>query len=313
MVKLKKSIPKKSLLFSVFILLFFSTLAFPQAWRGKGRLRGVVLSEDGKPIAEVKITLELVSYGTMLELTTDENGKWTAANIRGGEWNIDFWADGYEPKRISTTVSEVLRSKPIEISLKRTEKSIVSEKVSELLSKGNELYTQKRYEEAIEEYKNILEANPGLYVINRNIGNCYYELEDYDSAIKYYEKVLEEEPDSEETLITLGNIYLEKGELEKGLSYFEKIDEEKITNPLTFYNIGTSFFNKGKIDKAIDYYSKAISLNPDLADAYYQLGLCYINANEKLKAKDNLTKFIELAPDTDKAATARKLLEFLDK
>ncbi len=313
MIKLKRSFPKKSLLFSAGVLLFFSILVYPQAWRGKGRLRGVVLTEDGKPIANVKITLELVRYGAKFELTTDKNGKWTAANVRGGQWNIDFWAEGYEPKQISTTVSEVLRSKPIEISLKRTEKSIVSEKVSALLSKGNELFAQKRYEEALEEYQNILKANPALYIINRNIGNCYYELEDYDSAIKHYESVLEEEPDSEDILITLGNIYLEKGELEKGLTYFQKIDEEKIKNPLTFYNIGTSFFNKGEIDKAIYYYSQAISLNPDLADAYYQLGLCYINSNEKVKAKENLTKFLELEPDSDKSATARKLLEFLEK
>jgi len=309
-----KNFPQKiAMLFLVLVLMLSSGLLFSQDWRGKGRITGVVLTEDGNPIPGVKVIFEHARYGAKFERYTDKKGKWVAANIRGGEWNIDFFAEGYEPKQISTTVSEVIRAKPMEIRLKRTEKSIVSEKVSELLVKGNELYSQRKYQEAIEEYQNILKENPELYIINKNIGNCYYELGDYDSAIKYYERVLEKEPDSEENLISLGNIYLEKGELEKGLSYFKQIDEEAITNPITFYNIGTSFFNKGEIDKSIEYYNKAITLDPNFSDTYYQLGLCYLNINEKEKAKENLNKFLELAPDSDKAATVREILKYLEK
>ena len=297
---------------SFLIFMSFSSSLFSQAWRGGGRVRGVVLTEDDKPIPDVKVILQHERYEARLELTTNENGKWTAANIRGGEWNIDFQAAGFEPKQISTIVSEVVRGKPIVIRLKRTEKSFVSKKVSALLAKGNDLFNQKKYQEAIEEYQRIFEENPELYIVNKNIGNCYYEMEDYDSAIKYYELVLEKEPGSKEISITLGNIYLEKGELEKGLSYFKQIDEKAITNPLTFYNIGTSFFNKGEIAKAIEYYNKAIASDPSLSDAYYQLGLCYLNINEKEKAKENLNKFLELAPDSEKAATVKEILKYLE-
>lgn len=313
MIKSKISPQRIPMLFLMLVLMLSSGLVFSQDWRGKGRITGVVLAEDGNPIPNVKVIFEHSRYGAKFERSTDKNGKWVAANIRGGAWNIDFIAKGYEPKQISTTVSEVIRAKPIEIRLKKTEKRIVSKKVSELLVKGNELYNQRKYQEALEEYQNILKEHPELRLINKNIGNCYYELGDYDSAIKYYERVLEKEPGSEEILINLGNIYLEKGELEKGLSYFKKIDEEAITNPITFYNIGTSFFNKGEIDKSIEYYNRAITLDPDFSDVYYQLGLCYLNITEKEKAKENLNKFLELAPDSDKETTVREILKYLDK
>jgi len=313
MIEIKKLL-RTSLWFS-FILIFivFSSLAFSQEWRGRGRLRGVVSTEDRQPIPDVKVILQHVQFGAKIEITTDEKGKWVAANIRGGEWAIDFIAEGYEPKKISTTVSEVLRGKPIEISLKRTQKNIVTDKVTELLAAGNELFDQKKYEEAVQEYQSILKENPGLYIVHKNIGNAYYELEDYDSAIKHYELVLAKEPDSTDVLIALGNMYLEKGELEKGLSYFNQIDMEKITSPLTFYNIGTSFFNKGEINKAVEYYNRAIGLDPDLSDAYYQLGLCYLNMNEKEDAKKSFKKFLELAPDSPKAETAKQMLKYLEK
>lgn len=313
MIEIKK-LPRKSLWFS-FILIFivFSSLAFSQEWRGRGRLRGVVSTEDRQPIPDVKVILQHVQFGAKIEFTTDEKGKWVAANIRGGEWAIDFIAEGYEPKKISTTVSEVLRGKPIEISLKRTQKNIVTDKVTELLVAGNELFDQKKYAEAIQEYQSILKENSDLYIIHKNIGNAYYELEDYDSAIKHYELVLDKEPDSTDVLIALGNMYLEKGDLEKGLSYFNQIDMGKITSPLTFYNIGTSFFNKGEINKAVEYYNRAIDLDPNLSDAYYQLGLCYLNMNEKEDAKKSFKKFLELAPDSPKAETAKQMLKYLEK
>jgi tetratricopeptide (TPR) repeat protein len=302
-----------STFFLILILFIISNSGLSQDWRGKGRVNGVVLTEDGKPIPNVRIQFQHTGYEGTFEVTSDEKGKWVAANIRGGGWNIDFTVEGYEPKKISTRVSEVIRSKPIEVILKKTEKSVVSEKVSKLLAKGNELFSQQKYAEAIQEYQHILRENPQIYIINKNIGNCYYQLEDYDSAIKYYELVLLKDPGSEEMLIALGNVYLEKGELEKGLEYFNQIDETSITNPLVLYNIGTSFFNKGEIERAINYYSRASELDLNLSDAYFQLGLCYVNKNEKDKAVEYFQKFLEISPDSERAVTARNLLEFLKK
>ncbi len=309
-----KNFPKKTLmLISVLVLIVFSNSVFAQDWRGRGRIQGIVLTEDGHPIPNVKVIFLLDEHEAKFELSTDMKGKWQAANIRGGEWNIDFRAEGYEPRQISTNVSELVRAKPIEIRLKRTEKNIVSENLSQHLAKGNELFNSKKYKEAIKEYQIILKENPEFYIIHKNLGNAYYELANYDSAIAQYKLILNKQPGSTEILIALGNSYLEKGELEIGLSYFNRIEEESITDSLVFYNIGTSFYNKGEIKKAIEYYNKALSLDPNLSDAFYQLGMCYMNINEKENAKMNFNRFLKLTPDAEKAATAKEILKYLEK
>lgn len=295
----------------IFILL--STGAYTQDWKGKGRLKGVVLTENGKPIQGCKVILTSSRFDVNLEFITNKKGEWKAPMIRGGVWNIDFVVEGYEMKKISTTVSEVLRGKPIEVKLKRTEKSVVTEKVSGLLVKGNELFNQAKYQEALEEFKKVEAENPLFYQINQNIGNCYYELGDMEKAIEHYQIVLENDPQSMEALVSLGNIFLEKGDLEKGLSYIKQIKEEGITNPLTFYNIGTLFFNKGKTDLAIEYYAKAIESDPNLSDAYYQIALCYVQKNDKEKAIENFEKFLEIEPDSPKAANVKNMIEYLKK
>jgi|Deesub1362B_J571_1020462.scaffolds.fasta_scaffold00200_24 tetratricopeptide (TPR) repeat protein len=309
---MRKFTPIKTFIpFILTLFLLLSILVLSQDWRGKGRVRGVVLTEDGKPIPNAKVIFQSDKYNATFEVITDEKGKWVVMGIRGGKWNIDFVAPGYEPMKISTQVSEILRAKPIEIRLKKTAKALATEKITALLEKGNELFAQKNYQEALIEYQNILSENPKLYQINLNIGNCYYEMGDYEKAISSYQAILEKEPDSHDALMSLANIYLEKGDLDRGLEYIKKIDLKTIDNPITFYNIGTLLYNKGKPDLAIEYYLNALRLDPNFGDAYYQLGLCYLNTNEKEKAKKIFNKYLEIAPDSDKAEQVRGFLQYL--
>ncbi|MFB0564741.1 MAG: tetratricopeptide repeat protein [Candidatus Aminicenantaceae bacterium] len=309
---------KPRILVGIFGLLIIPVLIssnlFPQDWKGKGRVRGAVLTEEGEPIVGCKVILTSPRFTSAnIEILTDKKGEWKASMIRGGVWNIDFVAEGYEIKKISTTISEALRGKPIEARLKRAKESVVIEKVSGLLQKGNELFNQGKFQEALEEYKKIKAENPDFYQIHQNIGNCYYELGDTEKAIDHYQIVLESDPQSVEALVSLGNIYLEGGELEKGLSYIKQIKEEDITTPITFYNIGTLFFTKRKTDLAIEYYAKAIAKDPNLSDVYYQIALCYVQKNDKEKAIENFEKYLELDPESPKAPDVKNMIEFLKK
>jgi tetratricopeptide (TPR) repeat protein len=299
------------------ILVFLSALLYPQDWKGKGRFRGVVRGESGEPISKARITLIHVKLQAKVQLETDEKGEFLAAWIKGGEWNVDVEAEGYLPKKTSYQVREFAKNPPLEVILKKAEKTMVSEDLlgtaKTLLNEGNELFEKKRYKEALGKYEEIKEKIPEFYQINLNIGNCYYELEDYDSAIPHYQAVLEQEPENSDALTSLGNIYLERGELEKGMELLDKLLAKDVTSPVTLYNIGTNLFNRGKAEAAAQYYEKATAGEPSMADAYYQLGLCYLNLNTKEKAKKNFMKYLELEPDSDKAEQVKTFLKHLEK
>jgi len=309
---------KKSFLFlSIVILIFLSSLSYPQEWKGKGRIRGFVLGDNGEPVAGAKITLTHLKLQATLNFNTNEKGWFLAAWVKGGSWHVDVEAEGYIPIKLSYEVSEIIPNPPLEIILKKTEKTVVKEDlvdtVKTLLKEGNELFEQKKHEEALAIFKEIVEKVPELYQINLNIGNCCYEMGDYDSAIPFYKAVLEKEPDNKDALVSLGNVYLEKGELEKGMELLNKLSDEDATSPITLYNIATLLFNKGELETAVRYYEQALSLDQNMADAYYQSGLCYLNLNKKEKAKESFLKYLELKPDSDKAEQVKAFLEYLDK
>lgn len=262
---------------------------------------GTVKSENGKPISGAKVILIFSEDGTKYELTTDKKGKWRKANIRSGTWTIGFMAEGYEPHNITVKFSAIRRNEPIDIKLARIPESP--------LSKGDVLYQQKKYVEALREYHEVLAENQDIFQVYEKIGLCYYRMNDLENAIEAFKLMLDKEPQSLNSLINLSAIYFEKGNLEEGMKYFKQLDEKSLTDRGILYNVGLLLFKNNQIDKAIDYFNKSLELDPSYIDAYYQLALANLNKGDMEEAKKNFQKVIELTPDSEKAALAKKMLE----
>ncbi len=264
-------------------------------------VEGVVKSADGKLIKGAKITLISKKDGQTHELTTDKKGRWRKPRIRSGMWIVEVRAEGYTGKSITVQVYPSRENVPIIAILSPVQESF--------LTRGDELYQQEKYTEALQEYQRVLAENPELYLAYERIGLCYSKLDDLDNAIKAFKNMLAKEPQSRETLINLTVVYFQKGEAEEGMKYLNQLDAKSLKSPDLFYNVGLLLFKKRKIDMAIDYFNKCITLDPKYVDGYYQLALAHLNKANMQEAKKNLEKVIELAPDSEKAAIAKKTLE----
>jgi tetratricopeptide (TPR) repeat protein len=280
------------------IIMINSSLLYSQLF---AMASGTVESEDGKPIKGATVILIFSEDGTKYELTTDKKGRWRKANMRSGAWIVGFMAEGYEPQNFNVTLSAIKRNPPIDVKLTPIPKS--------RLIKGDALYQQKKYDEALREYQKVLAENQDLYQVYNKIGLCYYRLNDIENAIEAFKLMLEKEPQSQSTLINLSAIYFEKGNLEEGMKYFEQLDEKSLEDPSIFYNIGILLFKNRQIDMAIDYLQKCLAVDPSYVNGYYQLALANLNKSDLEEAKKNLKKVIKLAPESEKAALAKKMLE----
>jgi tetratricopeptide (TPR) repeat protein len=284
----------------VVIIMLCASPVFTKVW---ARVNGTVKSEDGKPIKGARVILIFSEDGSKHEITTDEQGRWSKVDIRAGAWTIGFMADGYEPKNFNLVLSAIKKNPPIEIKLTPIPEHPIK--------KGDALYEQKKYAEALGEYQKILAENQDLHQLHDKIGLCYYRLNDLENAIKAFKRMLEKEPESRDTLINLSAIYLQKGDLEQGMKYFNQLDEESFKDHRTFYNIGVLLFNNNQMDLAIEYFEKCLTRNPNYIDGYYQLALAYLNKGDMEGAKKNLEKIIQIAPESEKAALAKEILSGL--
>jgi tetratricopeptide (TPR) repeat protein len=308
---------KKGLIIATLTILLAFGLA-AQSVSGKGKLKGVVLDEKtGQPIEGVTVKLFSIKGQAYFlpSPKTDSEGKWKALFLRGGAWNIDFEKAGYETKKISTRVDDLPGAKQVDIEIKMTkiEGLVLTADIVADLEKGNQLFADKKYNEAILAYQKILQDNPDVFIISKNIGNCYFAMEKYDQAIENYQKVLDKQPNSAEVMTLIGNSYTNAKNLEKAMEWYQKIPFDQIKDTDTLYNIGACLTNSNKNDLALKYYKRAVEVDPEFADGYYQLGMTYTALNQIPEALEALKKFMELAPDSPNFATAKAIVDAFSK
>jgi tetratricopeptide (TPR) repeat protein len=309
---------KKVLLIAALAILLACSLAAQSGVVGKGKVKGVVLdSKSGQPLEGVTVklfSLKAQSY-FLPNPKTDSEGRWKAIFIRGGSWNIDFEKTGYEMKKISYSVDETAGAKQpeIEIRLTRIEGIALTSDIVSELEKGNALFAEKKYADALQAYENILKNNPDVFIIYKNLGNCYFAMEQYDKAIEFYQKLFAKQPNSAEIMTLIGNSYVNAKDMEKAMAWYGKIPFEEIKDIDTLYNIGANLTNNNKNDLALKYFQRAVELDPDFADGYYQLGMTHTALNQIPEALEALKKFMALAPASPNFDTAKAIVDAFSK
>jgi tetratricopeptide (TPR) repeat protein len=296
------------------MLFLIKPFLLSQDWSGKGRQIGYVYDENGSPLEGVTVKLLLVRTQSGLEVETDKDGKWIAMGVRGGMWHVDFQKIGYEPRKISVRISEFnKRNEPIEIQLKKIEGFAITDELKDDFKKGNDLYNQKKYTEAIALFQSILEQFPSAYIINFSIGNSYFQMENYEEAEMYYQKVLENDPDYTHALIGVGNCHMNRGNTEEAIQWYGKIDFANIDDPIVLYNVGTVFYNNSQYEEALKYYKRSVEIQKDFLDSRYQLGLVYLALGNNAEAIAEFEAYLTYDADSPKAAQVKGFLEYLKK
>jgi len=304
---------KRGCFFAFVLLALVLVGGYAQDYKGKARVMGFVYDKDGNPLPEVRVKLFNPKVGQGFELITDNEGKWVAAWIQSGAWNIDFEKIGFAVKKISIQVMELQRNPEVKVNLDKSEGYVSSEEIKPELNRGNQLFEEKKYEEAAAVFKGILEKFPDAYIINKNIGNCYFQQEKYDLAEEAYLKILEKNSADVDAKLLIGNCYANRGQQEKALEWYGKIDFEKLSDPIVLYNIGNSFYNVSKFENALQYYFKAVEIQKEFADGLYQLGLTYLALEKYPESIATFENYLKVDPDSQRANQVKGFIDFLKK
>ncbi len=303
---------KKALWITLGLLAALSLLS-AQEWKGQGRLPGIVLDEQGKPIEGVHVKCFLPQYNGGFDVTTGKDGKWVGAWMRTGLWNLDFEKLGYLPVHKAFNFNQFTRYKEIKVVMKKVEGLVISEDMKKDLTAANDLYNKGEFAPAIEAYKAFLVKYPDAYFIWRNVGNSYFQMEKYDEAEAAYKEILAKQPDDADAIISIGNCYANRGDNEKAMEWYGKVALDKIDDTNLLYSVGLAYFKVSKLDEARQYFEKAIQLDESNADALYQLGLTYTSLNDKPKAIETFEKYLKVDPESDRSTQVKGFLDYLKK
>jgi len=309
---------KKVLLIAVLVIVLVVSLAAQSGVHGKGRAKGKVLDDKtGQPLEGVTVKLFSVRAQSFYTPNpkTESDGTWKVLYLRGGSWNIDFEKAGYETKKLSYRVEESPGAKQVEIEVRlaKIEGIALTNDIVAELEKGNLLFSDRKFVEALKAYEAILTQNPDVFIIYKNIGNCHFAMEHYDKAIESYLKLYEKQPQSADIMNLIGNSYVNANDMEKAMDWYGRIPFEEIKDIDTLYNIGANLTNNNKNDLAIRYFQRTVELDADFAEGYYQLGMTRTALNQIPEALEALKKFMELAPNSPDFGTAKAIVDAFSK
>ncbi|HOK40223.1 MAG TPA: tetratricopeptide repeat protein [bacterium] len=118
----------------------------------------------------------------------------------------------------------------------------------------------------------------------------YYNKKDYENAINEFKNVIEYGKKENKVVISsfiyLGNIYFNLGKYNEAIyNYINAINIET-DNASYHYNLGLIYEHNNQYDKAIQEYKNAIKLDNSFIDAYTALFNLYIFLNKKNEAID---------------------------
>jgi len=322
---------KKQFVSTLVVLIIFSvfqTAALAQAGRGLGRLGGVVLDEQDKPIAGAKVTLTYIQDsggGLKLESVTNKKGEWSFIGLGTGKWNLAAEAEGYQPASQEVTVSQLEKNPKITLKLRKGGSNIplIKDEASlELLDQGNSFFKEGKYDTALVMYEQFYEKNPNAYQILLNIGDCYREKGELEKALENYNKVLELAKADQvmgvtmtaKTLAAIGLVYLKQNNMEEAAKYFKQSVDTAPQDEIVAFNVGEIFFNNGQLDEAQKYFELASTIKPEWPDSYLKLGYVLLNKNDIPKAVEMFEKFLKYEPpDSARAAMVQQVLQAIKK
>ncbi|MDO8550718.1 MAG: protein kinase [Ignavibacteria bacterium] len=165
---------------------------------------------------------------------------------------------------------------------------------------GMVYYHQKRFNEAIDIFKKIIEEKNDFYLAYRWLGITSDILGDYDSAIKYYKASATFKPYSEEPLMQLDMTYRRKGDFESAKKVekeFLKIAEQKLLiNPddvIALSRVAGVYSSQGDKEKALQTIKRVMEIDPEDGLAIYNSACVYARMN----MKDEALKYLRIAFD----------------
>ena len=195
---------------------------------------------------------------------------------------------------------QIFREAIPEIPDEAERNGVINQYINQAVSYAQKLSLDKKYIEAIEQYRDIMRYSGFPINIYKNIGLCMKSIGNADLAIKFLKRFEEISPDKEDVYVYLADLtYTDIKDNRKAIEYYEKA-LEKNQNNFSIYNMlghlySTCYQDKFK-DKQIEYLTRAYELAPNNRIVVKNLAYVYGKFDEVQKADEFYSKLMYLNP-----------------
>ena len=155
------------------------------------------------------------------------------------------------------------------LDIERVGPTIDRDLAQKMFRRGNTYNNLQRYEEAIEEYRKAISADPSFTDAIRTLANIYYFLQRYEEAKPLLARFIELQVNPSASLIaavsTLGELERQSGNFDISIGYDLYSIELDPQNDSQIHVMANTYNNAGDAEKAIQIYLAGIEVMPSNA------------------------------------------------
>lgn len=294
------------------------------AMQFNARVSGTVTDADGNPLAGVKVTIMLMSNRRIdpippTELTTNDEGRFFARQVRVGDSQIIFELDGYETRvdRREMRVGSVIVDVTLNVDVAAA-KVKAGELANARYQEGYAAFVAEDFAAAIEHLQQALamiedseENAPARGSIHALMGRAYLEQRNLEQTVANYREWVRYQPEEADAHIELASALNEMGNQDEAMVHFEHALERNPQDPTSLYNIGVVMVNSGAVEEGAALIARAIVVQPEFPMALKNLGYAYARIEQYQQAVEAFEKYLEQDPDADDAAQIRDFVTIL--
>ena len=153
-----------------------------------------------------------------------------------------------------------------------------------------------RFQEAIDNLKNVVKTEPNSVPAHYLQGLDYYRLKMYPQAVDELEKTVQLSPDYALAVFNLGMAQAHAGQIDAAIATLQRTLQLDATNFEAAYNLGVAFLQKKQLEPAAAAFRQSVTINPELARGHRILGETLLYQNKLDDAIAELRRAVELAP-----------------
>ncbi|MEO6523163.1 MAG: tetratricopeptide repeat protein [Mucilaginibacter sp.] len=168
-------------------------------------------------------------------------------------------------------------------------RTVLPDDTNAIFLTGLSALNAKKYDEAISQYKNLV--NNTKYSNNMNISGdivtLYLLKKDTVGAIQAVSEAVTKYPGNANLTNREIQLYLQTGKIKE---VSDKLDKAIVNDPKNkglYYYSGYIALQQKAYDKALVQFNKALAIDPDYYEANFNIGLCYLNPGIDLFNKAN--------------------------
>jgi arylsulfatase A-like enzyme/cytochrome c-type biogenesis protein CcmH/NrfG len=153
-----------------------------------------------------------------------------------------------------------------------------------------------RFQESIDNLKNVVKTEPNSVPAHYLQGLDYFRLKMYPQAVDELQKTVQLSPDYALAVFNLGMAQAHAGQIDAAIATLQRTLQLDATNFEAAYNLGVAFLQKKQVEPAAAAFRQSVTINPDLARGHRLLGETLLYQNKLDDAIAELRRAVELAP-----------------